>query len=447
MGTGRRLAVLLIALALIGVPAAALRASCAGASCRSSAAAGTPAPFCALPADLRTLITAGTYEGRSPDALGVAGAQPLVSIVDYVRGRPIRVPWPSEAVAEPAAMAAPLLFIGRDIRTSTLPAGVGLDQIAPTLEPILGFRRPHPEVRSGQAIPGVARPRVATRLVVLIMWKGVGARDVSGGRAPWLRGWTSDGGRTSTARGPGPSVAHGLASARSLPLDPIAVESTIGSGALPAQHGITGTWLRGVRGRVTFAFGRGAPSPVVAALGDDLDQITNGQAKIGLIQDEVGDVGLTGDAWYGTGPVRDRTITAKPDLPGQVATFLTMGWGADVTPDLLAVSISRPVGSDDRATGQIVDEVLAAVPDATIVVAGTGTTRTDSAPSTPKLPKGTVQTPALGTAGGFFVDRTAGSTTTSQDVIDEMRAQMVEYSTSVYADAFASYAVRFGRYC
>ena len=63
MGTGRRLAVLLIALALLGIPAAALRADCAGASCRSNAAAATPAPFCALPADLRALITGRDVRG------------------------------------------------------------------------------------------------------------------------------------------------------------------------------------------------------------------------------------------------------------------------------------------------------------------------------------------------------------------------------------------------
>ena len=440
MGTGRRLTVLLIALALIGIPAAALRADCAGASCRSTAAAATPAPFCALRADLRALITAGMYEGRSPDALGVAGAQPLVSVVDYVSGRPIRVPWPSESAAEPAAMTAPLLFIGRDVRTTTLPAGVGLDQIAPTLEPILGFRRPHPEVRNGVAIPGVAQPANATPLVVLIVWKGVGAQDVDRLGAPWLRSWSTD--RMERRTG----VAHGVASAGSLPLDPTAVESTIGTGALPSQHGITGTWMRGPRGRATLAFGRGAPTPVVAALGDDLDRFTNGRAKIGLIRAGPGDVGLTGDAWYGAGQVRDRTLSASPDLSAQVASFLAKGWGADETPDLLAVPLSRSVADDDRTTGEIVGEVLAKVPDATIVVAGTGTLRTDGAAGPLSDPSGIVPMPGGAPAGGLFVDREPGSTTTAQDVVEEMRGQRDGYEP-VYADAFADYAVRFGRYC
>src|SRR5437016_12472781 len=88
MNTGRRLTVLLLALALIGIPAAVLRIGCVGNSCRSDAAAvAAPAPFCSLPPDLRTLITAGTYDGRSPDVIGVGGSTPVVTD---------GVSWPSE---------------------------------------------------------------------------------------------------------------------------------------------------------------------------------------------------------------------------------------------------------------------------------------------------------------------------------------------------------------
>ena len=146
-------------------------------------------------------------------------------------------------------------------------------------------------------------------------------------------------------------------------------------------------------------------------------------AKIGLIQDAPGDVGLTGDAWYGTGPVRDRTLASGRISATQVASFLTKGWGADETPDLLAVPMSRSVVGDDRTTGQIVDEVLAKVPDATIVVAGTGTLRPDGAAGTPSDPDGIVPTPGGAPAGGFFVDREPGSTATAQDVVDAMRGQ------------------------
>ena len=54
-------------------------------------------------------------------------------------------------------MRAPLWFLGRGIREGKLPGDVTLDQVAPTLEPMLGLRRPHPDVRSGTAIAGVVK--------------------------------------------------------------------------------------------------------------------------------------------------------------------------------------------------------------------------------------------------------------------------------------------------
>ena len=440
MGTGRRLAVLLIALALLGIPAAALRADCAGASCRSNAAAATPAPFCALPADLRALITAGTYEGRSPDALGVAGAQPVTSDV----GAGIQVQWPSEEQVR--AMSVPLLFLGKGVRMGELSSTPGLDQIAPTLEPSLGIARPHPEVRDGAAIPGVAIPGRSTPLVVMIVWKWVGTRDIPDEVTPWFDRTSSRPGFTGKPRVDEPGITAGLATPGSLPLDPTAVESTIGTGGLPSQHGITGTWVRNTRGRLTRAFGQGAPSPVIASLGDDLDRATGGASKIGLIQSSAGDVGLTGDAWYGTGSIRDETVHAGQNPAAQVSTFLRQGWGADPTPDLLAVPLAGGASRDDRATVAIVEEVFHTVPDATIVVTATGGVGADDAIDA-SAPAGVTVASRGDAAGGFFVDRTTANPSTAQDVVEAMRAQTSPAGVPVYADAFADYAVRFGRYC
>jgi hypothetical protein len=285
----------------------------------------------------------------------------------------------------------------------------------------------------------VARTNAPAPLVVLIVWKGVGTPDIGATRTPWLDRWAS---RPVSTNGAG-----GTASARSLPLDPAAVETTIGTGALPSQHGVTGTWLRGDNGRIDLAYGRGAPVPVVASLGDDLDRATHGAAKIGLIQGQPADVGLTGDAWYGTGPVRDRTVPAGADVAADVTGFLRSGWGDDAIPDLLAVPLSGLPAHDDRATGEIVDAALAAVPGATIVVTGTGSLRTGGPAALPAEPSGVVATAGGSPSGGFFVDRQPGSTTTAQDVVDVMRGQTTSTGAPVYADAFASYAVRFGRYC
>ena len=182
MGTGRRLTVLLLALALIGIPAAVLRIGCVGASCRSDAAAvAAPAPFCSSPTDLRTLITAGYVRRALPRRARDRGLTPVVSG---------GVPWPSEASSADAG-AVELDFVGRGIRNTRLPPGVSLDQVAPTLEPLLGLHRAHPEVRAGTAIPGVVRNRTKAPLVVLVVSKGIGRSDMRAivrGRRSWAVG-------------------------------------------------------------------------------------------------------------------------------------------------------------------------------------------------------------------------------------------------------------------
>jgi hypothetical protein len=419
MATGRRLTVLLVALALIGIPAAVLRIGCVGASCRSDASAvAAPAPFCSLPADLRTLITAGTYDGRSPDVLGIAGSTPVVSD---------GVPWPSET-ATTAEGTVELDFVGHGVRTMRLPRGVSLDQVAPTLATILGLHRAHPEVRAGTAIPGVVRPGAHTPLVVLVVSKGVGRSDLKRSTGPPAE--------------PGLGEASGSAVVGSLPVDPVAVEATIGTGGLPSQHGITGAEIRNANGKVVRAFGAGAPQPVIATLGDDLDRATGGATRIGLVASSAGDVGLTGDAWYATGPVRDRTVSGKADPDTAVRGFLQRGWGADSTPDLLAVALAGSAIDDDHAGASIVDEVLRAVPDATIVLTGTGSTRVAHAQGLTPPAGATAVSP-----GGVFLDRSEGATTSAQDVVDALKADSASDGSPLFGDAFASYAVRFGRYC
>ncbi len=67
MSSGRRLAVLLVALAVVAAPAVVLRALCVGESCDEANASTARVPFCPLPADVRDLIVAGFRDGRSPD--------------------------------------------------------------------------------------------------------------------------------------------------------------------------------------------------------------------------------------------------------------------------------------------------------------------------------------------------------------------------------------------
>jgi hypothetical protein len=240
----------------------------------------------------------------------------------------------------------------------------------------------------------------------------------------------------------GVHAAMGSATAGSLPLDPTAVEATIGTGGLPSQHGIIGTKVRNGPGRVVAAFGPHSPQPVIATLGDDLDLATGGRTRIGLIATSIGDMALTGDDWYDDGPIVDRAAHLAAGAHVDVTPFLSSGWGADDVPDLLAVGLSGSVADDQRMTDTIESQVLRVVPEATVVVAGTGTLAVKHA-VTADAPSGTDTI----VAGGAFVDRGGTGAVPAQQVVDALHAQIAPDGSPLYLDAFASYAVEFGRYC
>src|SRR5919206_5253551 len=141
----RRVAAIVVVLAVVGFPAVALRALCVGNSCASRTPAAAAVPFCPLPADLRSEIERGFLYGRSPDVLGATLPPGAVTT-----SAGVRVPWPSIRAID---TRVPIVFDGPTFPAQPLPDGTGLDQIAPTLEPVLGIVRGHPEVRAGRAVP------------------------------------------------------------------------------------------------------------------------------------------------------------------------------------------------------------------------------------------------------------------------------------------------------
>jgi hypothetical protein len=89
----------------------------------------------------------------------------------------------------------------------------------------------------------------------------------------------------------------------------------------------------------------------------------------------------------------------------------------------------------------ILDEVFREVPDATVIATGTGSVQGDAA--TVPAPAGTDTV----VAGGVFLDRSDGATISAQDVVAALKADTAPDGSPLFADAFASYAVRFGSYC
>jgi hypothetical protein len=435
-GTGRRLVTLLVVLGIVGAPAVALRALCVGASCNDDPTTERAVPFCSLPAPLRDLLAAGFREGRSPEAMGVTARDVLLR--NASRGG---AAWPAIDDGEVPAMV-PLAFVGAGIEGDELPAG-RLDDVAPTIEPLLGFRRPFPGVRSGEALAGVVDPGARSSLVVTIVWKRAGLDAMAAFRRA-LEG--------------GPTPAIGEVAVGSLPLDPAAVLTTIGSGGLPADHGIIGSILRSDVGDPVRAWSEGAPPSVVASLGDDLDEATAGEAKIGLVAEASTDRGLIGGTWYlSSGDPDDDDVVIERRAPGETVTALItdQGYGDGGAPDLLGITID---GASPRAAAEtraIVSFVRTTVPDATVVVTATGDAGGGTDAITPAgfadTVASTIGAPAVGAlaAGGVFVDQDVVTerNVSTQRVVDAMTAVRTSRGERVLADAFPAFAVAFGRYC
>jgi hypothetical protein len=446
--SGRRLLVLVIVLGTIGIPAAVLQAACVGRSCDAASDDGPRVPFCGLPSSLKRDIANGYREGRSPDVLAVSRD---VVITTDVGG--IAQPWPR--LGGDADTRVPIAFWGRGIAAgATVPDGTTLDAIAPTIAAALGFDRPFPEVRSGNAIGGVAdgnRPD----LVVIVAWKGVGGAELglSEGDAPFLETMLRQGAGTLEGR------------TGSLPIDPAATMTTIGTGGLPSQHGITGSFVRNDRGDVVEAFGDGAPVTVIATLADDLDAPASGptpgpfdqRSVISLVETGPADRGMIGGTWY-EGHDEDQIVDARGNAAVAAARSLLATNVVDDAPDVLAVALDGSVRSMDRRTREI---ALAAERSsdgsALVVVAGTG----PAAPSATTVEDSVIRravedaVPGSGPAiaatvpGGSFLDQGAleRAQVTGQVAVDALLGVTDDRGGEMLADAFQGFAVSFARYC
>jgi Type I phosphodiesterase / nucleotide pyrophosphatase len=431
---------MLVVLAAIGIPAAVLTATCAGRSCDASGGETVRVPFCPLPAALKDGIVNGFREGRSPDVLGVVSGTSVFTDVDG-----LRTPWP--AIGASTDPRVPLVFAGTGVtHGASVPDGTTLDRVAPTVSDVLGFERDHPEVRSGTSIAGIAdgeRPK----LVLLIAWKGVGSSELEErpGDWPFLSSLLQDG--TGTLEG----------AAGSLPLDPAATLTTIGTGGSPSQHGITGSYVRNGEGAVVQAYAPDAPVQIIATLADDLDH-ANPSTLVALVADDERDRGIVGGHWYpGEDPV-DSVIGDSATSPLSVQVHLTTGYGADEVPDVIGVVLDGRVRSMDRWTREIVNEADRATSGSTlVVVAGSGSLETDRlavpdeglVDAVEEAVPGDAPAVAATVPGGLFLDQAVlrDEQVTGQIAVDALLVATRPDGERMLADAFQGFAVSFARYC
>lgn len=445
----RRQAALLLAMMVLGLPAGVFRLTCVGNTCAAvEGSEPTTVPFCPLPGELKQRIVAGFREGRSPDVLGVTVGSAVVGGAGPWSSAMMPL-WPS--LSPRPDTRVPIVFTGTGVRPGPdVPEGTTLDQIAPTIAEALRFRRPFPEVRSGRPIPRLTGGKVP-RLVLEVAWKGIGTADLEAAPDDWpFLGSLLD-------RGAGTLAGE----AGSLPLDPAATLTTIGTGGPPSEHGITGTLLRNDDGRLVRAWRPGAPLSVIATLPEDLDEELGQRPLVGLVATDPADRGIVGGAWY---VEHDRDLVEISERAGSrvvsVERLLARGFGRDDVPDIMAVVMEGPVRGLDRDLRRIVHAAeRASGGSVLVVIAGTGTVLPPAGAAVVGAPRLVEQVnravglsePIVSAAapGGLFLDQ--GALTRAGVTGKVAQEALLEADgpdgRPLVADAFQSFAVSFARYC
>jgi hypothetical protein len=450
-GVGRRrLAIFGVTALLLGLPAVAMRMLCVGHACDAAAEATARTPFCSLPSEVRSRLTNGFREGRSGEVLAVSGARQVVGGSGPENNE--KLAWPTTSY-EPVRV--PIVFSGSGIKQgASIASGTGLDDVAPTIAEIIDLTRPYPEVRSGEAVEGVATTADPPRLVVELVWKRIGSDDIERqlDHLPALARLIREGAATFD----GDSV--------SLPNDPAALVTTIGTGGTPSQHGMTGSLLRNDRGRLVRAWGKDSPINVIATLGDDLDQAKDDEAVISLVGSEAGDRGLIGGRWYPEGDKDVVLLTpGGASMRSQLRTTTRLlersALGRDNVPDLLGLVQSGSLKELDGALAEVIETARSVSGgSATFVVTATGKAAPAGSRNVLKAAKITAhleqRVPGRAgvveavTPGAFFLkQRVLARRGLSDDAVLAPLLSMRAHNKKIFVDAFPGNAVTFGRYC
>jgi hypothetical protein len=198
----------------------------------------------------------------------------------------------------------PLVVYGAGVAPTDSEDRVSLADIAPTIAELIGFDHFPSLGREGRALPGIVRAGPPPEVVVTFVIDGGGWNVLQEFPDSWpnLRRLMRDGANFRNA-------IHG-----SFPAVTASAHATIGTGAYPRTHGITGHNLRdGTKARKAYgAPGRADPSDIlIPTLADLWSDVTDGRAWIGELGYQIWHLGMIGSGgtgdWFGYEP-RD----AKP---------------------------------------------------------------------------------------------------------------------------------------
>ena len=181
----------------------------------------------------------------------------------------------------------PLVVYGAAVAPSDSEDRVSLADVAPTVAELIGFDGFLAEGREGRPLPGIARPPSPPELVVTFVIDGGGWNVLQEFPDAWpnLRRLMREGANFRNA-------LHG-----SFPAVTASAHATIGTGAFPRTHGITGHNLRdGTKVRKAYGDpGRANPDDLlVPTLADLWSEATDDRAWIGELGYQIWHLGMIG---------------------------------------------------------------------------------------------------------------------------------------------------------
>jgi hypothetical protein len=181
----------------------------------------------------------------------------------------------------------PLVVYGAGVRPSDSEARVSLADVAPTIAELIGFDGFTDPGREGRPLPGISRPADGPEIVVTFVIDGGGWNVLQEFPEAWptLRRLMREGANYRNA-------IHG-----SFPAVTASAHATIGTGAFPRTHGITGHNLRdGTKVRKAYGEpGHAEPDDIlIPTLADLWSDATDDQAWVGEIGYQIWHLGMLG---------------------------------------------------------------------------------------------------------------------------------------------------------
>jgi hypothetical protein len=199
----------------------------------------------------------------------------------------------------------PLAVYGPGIAPSDSDQRVSLADVAPTMARLIGFEDFIDLGREGRPLPNVAAPSRRPEVVVTFVIDGGGWNVLQRYPDAWpnLRRVMRDGANFRNA-------IHG-----SFPAVTASAHATIGTGAFPRTHGVTGHNIRdGAKVRKTYGEpGRADPSDLlVPTLADLWGDATEGRAWVGELGYQIWHLGMLGGGTASRGPTEEGSTHTRP---------------------------------------------------------------------------------------------------------------------------------------